>query len=183
MVWEEGPIHLKPNVSAEWGMPLILFRYEKSPAICKRMCNIYKNWTLASPLNDSSYRRPASVFTNCPRLCPHVTGLVGWFLPAPWVPMVANRSVKGSVRHMVLVFGESLSRSRGFFSLFDLVFMCWEPFFPCIRMKSDLWYEGWGGSLLFSFWTILHCYPRKKIDIQRDYRVPPGRAALKGRVL
>lgn len=180
MVWEEGPIHLKQNVSAEWGMPLILFRYEKSPIIYKWMCNIYKNWTLASPLNDASYGRPASVFTNCPRLCPCVTGFVDWFLPAPWMTMAANRSVKGSIRHMVLVFGESLSWVFFFSSLIWSI--CAESHFSPASEWSLIFGMRVGEEVCFFFWSILHCYPRKKIYILSVERLPgaPRQGCLEG---
>lgn len=105
--------------STECGMPLILFKYEKSPMICKQMYNIYKSWMLSLSLNGPSDGRPASVSTNHLRTC--LSCSVSWFLPALWVPVAVLQCAGCSVRHMVLVFGESVS--WGFF-LFDLVFMC-----------------------------------------------------------
>lgn len=132
---------------AEWGMPLILFRYEKSPIICKRMCNIYKNWTLALPPNGSSNGRPASVFTNCPRLCPCVTGFVGWSLPALRVPMAAKHSVNGSVRIWYWCLGKVYPRV--FSSLMRAIFPL---------HQNEVWFLIWGlgRKLCFFFFFLKH---------------------------
>lgn len=161
-------------------MPLILFKYENSPVICKQTCNSYKNWTPSSSLNVPSYGRPASVSTNCLRPC--VTCFVGWFLPALWVPMTVIAVWRVLCqKHGTSVRGKCVP---GFFPPFDLVFMCWEPFFPCIRIKSEFWFESWGGSFFFFPGAPSIAIPgrRHTYTVSRDYWGLPGRAARKGRV-
>lgn len=162
--------------STECSVPLILFKYEKSPMICKQMYNINKTECCL-------YAWMVLRMGGQPQFPQIISGPVGATLSVGFRLLSGclwlSCSVQGTLSD---IWYWCLGKvCPGFFFLFDLVFIAKGHF----SSASE-------GNLIFGLRVgeEVHFFPRSSHDaipgrrytctVSRDYRAPPGKAAKKG---